>query len=87
MSHTTITPTKSVDLLNAFRRLDVSFNSAGDGFMNERSNWTSSKDVTQVKVIGSVGRDYELKGRFYLATKHRLLTLLTVYVSQANVPI
>jgi hypothetical protein len=50
------------------RRLDVSFSSAGGGFMNERSSRTTSKDVTQVKVIGGAGRDYKLEGRFYLAT-------------------
>jgi len=36
--------------------------------MNERSSRTTSKDVTQVKVIGGAGRDYKLEGRFYLAT-------------------
>jgi len=55
--------------------------------MNERSNRTLSKDVTQVKVIGSVGRDYALKGRFYLATKRRLLTLLGDLSIASNAPI
>lgn len=68
------------DLLN-IRRLDVSFSNAVGDFMNERNNRTS-KDVTQVKVvIGSVGRDYELKGRCYLA-KCRLLTLPATYASR-----
>lgn len=78
----TITPTRICRPIYWTRSVDVSFSSAVGGFMNERNNRTS-KDVTQVKVIGSVGRDYELKDLFYLATKCRFLTLFAIYASRA----
>lgn len=60
------------DLLNASRRLDISFSSAGGDLINERNNQTSSKNVTQVKVIESIVRDY--KAGFILRISDGYLT-------------
>lgn len=60
------------DLLNASRRLDISFSSAGGDLINERNTKTSSKNVTQVKVIESIVRDY--KAGFILRISDGYLT-------------